>query len=371
MSNIDGIVTAQLSRNEVMGMSSLVSITEKLVERMNENKASKAVDFENNSSYRRGKRQIGRLLNFKNQISDSVTAASKAQIALGFIEQHMDSMRTELQSILGSASHEDRESTATEFNKLWVNINARADGANHTVNYRDTNLIGNTAGPDWKTEDIYTRTSQKGGFTTIEGAYVGSNFELIDADGYSWRIAENKEVYKQYNSTGAETGKKISSENIAISSFDASNSTNALTLSNGDETISGTLNRGGLGILQSQYYNNFIDDISIQNAINDIDKAIVYFDTKAARIRGNTTVLQSNNDLIKEQVSKLEKEVADIVTLEIKENGAKSRAEGLKLAITMNNMNLISQNNQALIQNMLQAAQGPGDAMGIFGLMGY
>ena len=110
---------------------------------------------------------------------------------------------------------------------------------------------------------------------------------------------------------------------------------------------------------------------SILNAINDIDKAIVYFDTKAARIRGNTTLLQSNNDLIKEQVSKLEKEVADIVTLEIKENGAKSRAEGLKLAITMNNMNLISQNNQALIQNMLQAAQGPGDAMGIFGLMGY
>ena len=31
----------------------------------------------------------------------------------------------------------------------------------------------------------------------------------------------------------------------------------------------------------------------------------------------------------------------------------------------------IPQNNQALIQNMLQAAQGPGDASGIFGLMGY
>ena len=178
-------------------------------------------------------------------------------------------------------------------------------------------------------------------------------------------------MYAQYNSTGTKTGKEIPTENMTISSFEASGETDAITISNGSETLSGTLNRGGLKILQAQYYKNFSDDVSIQNAINDIDKAIIYFDTKAARIRGNTTLLQGNNDLIKEQVAKLEKEVADIVSLEIKENGAKSRAEGLKFAITLNNMNLVSQNNQALIQNMLQAAQGPGDASGIFGLMGY
>ena len=94
-------------------------------------------------------------------------------------------------------------------------------------------------------------------------------------------------------------------------------------------------------------------------------------DYRSKIFKDHNSSLQGNNDLIKEQVAKLEKEVADIVSLEIKENGAKSRAEGLKFAITLNNMNLVSQNNQALIQNMLQAAQGPGDAGGIFGLMGY
>ena len=371
MSSVSDIVNAQISRNEVTGMSSLVNITEKLVQRMNEQKASQAVDFESNSGYRRGKRQIGRLLSFKDQISDSVTGASKAQHAMGFIEQHMDTMRTKLQSILGSSSQKDRENTATEFNSLWNNINSSADGANHSINHQNINLIGNTAGPDWRTEDIYTRTSQKGGYTTIEGAYLGSNFELIDAEGYAWRISKNEEVYAQYDSTGTNTGKEITTENMTISSFEASGETDAITISNGSETLSGILNRGGLKILQAQYYKNFSDDVSIQNAINDIDKAIIDFDTKAARIRGNTTLLQGNNDLIKEQVAKLEKEVADIVSLEIKENGAKSRAEGLRFAITLNNMNLVSQNNQALIQNMLQAAQGPGDASGIFGLMGY
>ena len=369
MSSIGDIVNAQVARNEMTGMSSLVTITEKLVERMNERKASQVVDFDNNGDYRRGKREIGRLQSFKDQISGNITAASKAQTALGFIEQHMDAMRTKLQSTLGSTSQEDRENTATEFDKLWNKINMNADGANHIINYQNINLIGNTEGPDWKTEDIYTRTSQKGGYTTIEGAYLGSNYELVDTEGYSWQIARNDGVYKQYNDTGSATGKEILTKDMAINNFDSL--TDAVTLSNGKETLSGTLNRGGLKMLQAQYYNNFTNDDSIQNAINDLDKAIIHFDTKAARIRANTTLLQSNNDLIKEQIAKLEKEVADIVTVEIKENGAKSRAEGLKFAMTLNNMNLISQNNQGLIQNMLQAAQGPGAASGIFGLMGY
>ena len=246
MSSVSDIVNAQISRNEVTGMSSLVNITEKLVQRMNEQKASQAVDFESNSGYRRGKRQIGRLLSFKDQISDSVTGASKAQHAMGFIEQHMDTMRTKLQSILGSSSQKDRENTATEFNSLWNNINSSADGANHSINHQNINLIGNTAGPDWRTEDIYTRTSQKGGYTTIEGAYLGSNFELIDAEGYAWRISKNEEVYAQYNSTGTKTGKEIPTENMTISSFEASGETDAISISNGSETLSGTLNRGGL-----------------------------------------------------------------------------------------------------------------------------
>ena len=61
----------------------------------------------------------------------------------------------------------------------------------------------------------------------------------------------------------------------------------------------------------------------------------------------------------------------DIITTEIKESGARNRAAQLKLAVTVNNLNLVSQNNQGLVQNLLQAAQGPGSAPGIFGLMGY
>jgi len=371
MSSVSDVVNAQVSSNELSGMSSLVTITEKLVERMNKEKASQAVDFDNNVDYRRAKSKIAKIQSFKNRISDSVSTASKAETAMGWIEKHVDDMRTNLLSTLGSASDEDRKNAANEFDRLWGRINSRADSANQTINYINYNLIGNTYGPDWKTEDVYTQTNQSGGYTIIRGAYLGSQFAIKDAEGYYWRLIENEEVYKKFDSTGSSTGAKISSKDMIISDFDASNNDDAVTLSNGTDTISGTLDRGGLGILNSEYYNKFTDDTSIQNAIDDIDKAIIYFDAKAARLKGNAALLHSNDDLMKEQIAQLEKEVADIVTTEIKENGAKSKAAQLKLAITINNLNLVSQNNQGLIQNMLQAAQGPGEAFGIFGLMGY
>ena len=83
MSSVSDVVNAQVSSNELSGMSSLVTITEKLVERMNKEKASQAVDFDNNVDYRRAKSKIAKIQSFKNRISDSVSTASKADSGNG------------------------------------------------------------------------------------------------------------------------------------------------------------------------------------------------------------------------------------------------------------------------------------------------
>ena len=371
VSRIGDLVNAQVSSNDVSGMNSLVKITEKLVERMNEEKSARAADFFNNIDYRRAKSKIAKIQRVKDGISDSVSAASKAITAIGWIEKHIDDMRTKLLSTLGSTSPDDRSNLAKEFDQIWGQINARADGANLSINHRIHNLIGNTHGPEWNTEDVYTSTGKSGGFTVIKGAYLGSQFSIKDTEGFFWRLIENKGVYKQFNSNGSGTGKEISAENMIVNSFDTSENIDSVTISNGTDTITGNLDRGGLRILKSEYYDKFDDDITIQKAIGDIDNAIIYFDAKVARLKGNAAILQSNNELMKDQIAELDKEVADIVTTGIKDNGAKNSAAQLKLAVTVNNLNLVSQNNQGLVQNLLQAAQGPGSAPGIFGLMGY
>ena len=371
LGSIAEIVNIQMSKNQVSGMSSLVSITERLVERLNDQRATQAVDFDSNADYRRSRRQVFKLQAFKDKISDSVSAATKAKNAASFIEADLDSMKTKLQTILGSTSDDDRATAAAEFDELYGGINSRADGANQIVNHQNVNLISNTNGPDWDTKDLHTPTNRSGGFTTIEGAYLGTKHEIVDADGYAWRLDSGANVYKQYynDGTGVATGTEISATDMAVTSMDHSD--DSITLSDGTNTISGTLNRGGLGVLSSDYYSSFADDTAVQEAIDDIDAAIIYFDTNSTRLTANTSLLQGNSYLIKEEISRLEGEIADIVTTEIQANAAKTKAANAKFTLAINNINLVSQNNQGLIQNMMELASPQESAQGLFGTMGY
>ena len=370
-SSIGEVTNAQVAKNDVSGQSSIITITQQLVKRLEEQKANTAVDFENNGELIRTRQKIARLQNFKNRISENVSAATKAKNASSFIELHLDSMKAKLQTQLGSNSPEERVTLSTEFNELLEKINSRANGANQLIQSRLINLIGNTTGPEWKTQDLYTSTNQTGGFTKIEGSYLGSQFEIIDQDGFAWRLDANQRLYSQHlnDGTGSPTGKHVSAIDLNISSFNSS--TGEVSLTNGTETLNGILNRGGLEVLTSEFYNNFTDDISIQNAINDIDKAITYFDSNSTRFKANTSLLQGNNNLINEKINLLEKNVSTIISKEISENAARDKAANLKFNLAINNINIISQNSQGLIQNMLSGAQGPGPAIGVFGLLGF
>jgi len=371
LGSIAEIINTQLAKNQVSGMTSLVTITERLVERLNEQKADQAVDFDSNADYRRARRKSLQLQAFKDKISDNVSAATKAKNAASFIEVDLDTMKSNLEALLGSTSDDDRATAATDFDALYNNINSRANGANQIVNYQNVNLIGNTIGPDWDTATIYTPTNKNGGFTTLEGAYLGTEHEIVDGDGYAWRYEKGNNIYKQYSNDGTNvaTGLEYTATDMTVQSMDHSD--DSVTLSNGTDTITGTLNRGGLGVLNSEYYSSFADDTAVQEAIDDIDAAIIYFDTNSTRLTANTSLLQGNDYMIREEISRLEEEVADIVTEEIQENAAKNRAANLKFTLAINNINLVSQNNQGLIQNMLEIASPQESAQGLFGIMGY
>jgi hypothetical protein len=385
MAGIEQIISAQISKNDAFGTKSLEIITNQLVKNLNDQKTSQAIDFEHNPEYVRANKKIIRLQNFKDQISDTVSAATKAKNAAGFIEVNLDNMKLKLEAILSSTSDVDRASVAEQYNQLYTDINSRADNANQIINHRVFNLISNTSGPEWKTTNLSTPMNQTGGFITIEGSFLGTDHEIIDADGYAWRLDKSMDLYKQYINDGSETstGSQISATNMVINHFDSSagsfsstdtqnlSKRDAITLSNGVNIISGTLNRGGLEILSSEYYSDFADDISVQNAISDIEKAIIYFDINAARMSANTSLLQSNNFMIKEQIASLQKETAAIVTEEVRESSVKSRAADLKFAFALNDLRILTDSSHGLLQNMLMGAQQDTKASGLFGMLGY
>ena len=369
--SITEVVNTQLARNQFNSKDSIALITKKLVERNREERADVAVNFER-ADYIRASKEIARMTKFKDKVADNVAAANKARSALEWTEKYLNNAKTELNQILGSTSSTDRAAAADAFDGFIRDINSRVSGANVTVDgYRNVNLVGNTQGPDWITDTIFTPTSDKGaGFAVIEGSFLGIDFQVTDAAGLNWRLDGRDNTFYQYknDSSGEQTGLSIPAEGLTVDSYDAA--TGAVTYG-GSGSLSGTVTRVGLGLLQSQYYGDFTNDTSVQAAINDIDAALSTLARKGAPIIADTALLEGRIDLVNSKIENFEDEKDRIRAEELDASKAVSKAADVKLRLALDNINLLSSLNNGLVENMLALSTGPSKAQGVFGMMGY
>jgi len=232
-------------------------------------------------------------------------------------------------------------------------------------------LIGNTEGPDWKTDDIYTPTSNAGGgILEIKGAFLGVDFQVTDTNGLHWRLDAIDKTFYQYSSdgTGKRTGQSMPAEGMTIESYDPISG--AITYG-GTGTLDGTLQRVGLNILTSEYYKNFADDASVQTAISDIDKALAILNVEGNSIKADAAVLEGRIKLVDAKINSFEAEKDLIVSEEVDASNAVTKAADLKLRMSLINLNLLSSASNGLVENMLSLSRGPQKASGLFGLMGY
>ena len=181
--SINSIVDTQLSRNQFNSMSAISLISQRLLERSKEDSADVAVNFER-PAILRATREISKMVAFKERISDSVSAVSKAKDAINWTKTYLNRAKTNLNNILGSSSSADRIAAATSVDGHLSNIHGKVNGANQLVGFNNINLIGNTEGPDWKTDDIYTPTSNAGGgILEIKLALLGVDVQVTDTSG--------------------------------------------------------------------------------------------------------------------------------------------------------------------------------------------
>ena len=368
--SINGIVDTQLSRNQFNSMSAISLITQRLLERSKEESADVAVNFES-PAILRATREISKMVAFKEKISDSVSAVSKAKDAINWTKTYLNRAKTDLNNILGSSSSADRTAAATSFDGHLSNINGKVNGANQLVGFNNINLIGNTEGPDWKTDDIYTPTSNAGGgILEIKGAFLGVDFQVTDTNGLHWRLDAIDKTFYQYSSdgTGKRTGQSMPAEGMTIESYDPISG--AITYG-GTGTLDGTLQRVGLNILTSEYYKTFADDTSVQTAISDIDKALAILNVEGSSIKADAAVLEGSIKLVDAKINGFEAEKDLIVSEEIDASNAVTKAADLKLRMSLINLNLLSSASNGLVENMLSLSRGPQKASGLFGLMGY
>ena len=367
---INGIVDTQLSHNQFNSMSAISLISQRLLERSKEDSADVAVDFET-PAILRATREIAKMVAFKEKISDSVSAVSKAKDAINWTKTYLNRAKTDLSNILGSSSSADRAAAATRFDGHLSNIDGKVNGANQPIGFNNINLIGNTEGPDWKTDDIYTPTSNSGGgILEIKGAFLGVDFQVTDTNGLHWRLDAIDKTFYQYSSdgTGKRTGQSMPAEGMTIESYDPISG--AITYG-GTGTLDGTLQRVGLNILTSEYYKNFADDASVQTAIGDIDKALAILNIEGTPITSDAAVLEGRIKLVDAKINSFEAEKDLIVSEEVDASNAVTKAADLKLRMSLINLDLLSAASNGLVENMLSLSRGPQKASGLLGMMGY
>ncbi|SVB77542.1 uncharacterized protein METZ01_LOCUS230396 [marine metagenome] len=368
--SINGIVDTQLSHNQFNSMSAISLISQRLLERSKEDSADVAVNFES-PAILRATREIAKMVAFKEKLSDSVSAVSKAKDAINWTKTYLNRAKTDLSNILGSSSSADRTAVATSFDGHLSNIDGKVNGANQLVGFNNINLIGNTEGPDWKTDDIYTPTSNAGGgILEIKGAFLGVDFQVTDTNGLHWRLDAIDKTFYQYSSDGTDkrTGESMPAEGMTIESYDPISG--AITYG-GTGTLEGTLQRAGLNILTSEYYKNFADDASVQTAIGDIDKALAILNVEGNSIKADAAILEGRIKLVDAKINSFEAEKDLIVSEEVDASNAVTKAADLKLRMSLINLDLLSSASNGLVENMLSLSRGPQKASGLFGLMGY
>jgi len=370
VNGIGAYVNIQLEKNQFSSMDSIALISKQLVARMQSERKDEAVNF-SRPDLVRANTEKARLIEYKSKVADELSAMTKAKGAIEWAASKLNTMTAKAQAILGSTDPDARAAFASEFNEALKFINDKVEGASQKIGYQTINLVGDVDPSTFKADNLYIRTSDKGGRSMVEGAYMGSNYNIMDEDGYLWTYSAKEQSFVQRENTlsATPTGNKIAFNGLTVDSLD--HDTGAVTLGGTGGGLTGTVQRGGLGVLDSKFYGDFATDTDVQNAIDDMLSAMTYVKSTGSSIKADATVMINANRTIQGRLSHLNKDIDAITREELDEAGAKTKAANLKMSLAINNINLVAQQNTALVQNLLDMTQGLAKAPGVFGSMGY
>ena len=364
--NLQDYIATQVTKNQQSSLDSIALISKKLVERLQAETPKEAVNL-TRPDYVAASNERARLMAYKSNVADELSAMTKAKSAVSWATAKLNDMMQAAQNILGSTDPAARAEAAQTFDDALQFLNDKVDAAGQKIGYQTVNLVGGK-GADFHSDNLYIHSSATGTRTMVDGAYMGSHYNVKDASGLIWSFSQPDNAYVQYDANGDPTGNTVSADGLTVQSYDST--TGAVTFG-GSGSLSGTLVRGGNGVLDSQFYNGFATEADVQKAIDDVVSAMNYTNSKGAFLTATATMMQDANTTILKKVSNLNKEIDSITSEELDASTAKTKAAKLKISLAVNNINLVAQHSTSLVQNLIDANSGGSPAYGVFGMMGY
>lgn len=319
-----------------------------LQKRINEIRAKPAVDFNDPKMVRLQRRQDA-LQKTKDGLADTVSLFATTINAIFDIKSALEEARAHLVSIQSDSDAAFRADIASRFDGKLTKLNNEVDNAKlgtrslmklvDRVNFNTGVDLAEIGG---------------GGVLSITGTYVGSEYYIKEADGSYWLLDTTRTRLAEYTSyvnypDGA-TGTAYFFDDLVVDSYDSS--TGAITIS-GPEAISGTLVRGGLGVVNSFLYNGFAADADVTNAIADIDTAINLVNTSRLQIRSQQTFFLSRAGTYDIRIGDTQDDIQDLINTMVNERTAKIYAEETRLHATLFGLSITSEQGTLLIESLL------------------
>jgi hypothetical protein len=239
-----------------------------------------------------------RWISVKAQINNAQIAVSNGQDSAKKVAEMLLLMRG---SIAGAGTPGENVQLFREQFDAQVNtINNEADSGGPAFS-----LVGHIDRKDGTYNTVEYRRDVNLNSTTLTGTYIGSDFRIEANDGTVWVPELGSDLIQSYTGTstdpdkyttndGQEVSKATSTRNgLELISYNAD--TNQITVqitivpTDPPLTVTGTLKKNGIGVMQSWFYNGFATEADRTRAFSDINAAEVNLSSADADLQRSAT----------------------------------------------------------------------------------
>lgn len=261
-----------------------------------------------------------RFISVKAQINNANAAVENGQESIAEIRSALLAIRTPV--ALAAEPDEDIEFRATEFDLAFNNINNEANRLG--VGF---NLVGEVNRVDYTPNEIEYRSDLGIRSTTLQGTHAGADYRINVDDGTVWIPELGVDLIQQFSALQGEelTTTTVGGEEIS----NAASTRNAVTLiSYDDETkaitfevtidpdaaaisYTGTLERDGIGLMPSWFYEGLATEAGRARAFEDINEAESLLTLSEGKIGTAAAQVSADSDRIDREFDRLASEKTD------------------------------------------------------------
>lgn len=313
-------------------------------------------------------RQQSQLISRKDRINDAIGVINQAFDQIAYLKNHIEYLEDQIADL--EAGDITAASLAVDWDNKLRKINQLASAGAELFKdggvYFQKNLIESLSRSSFATQTLFAPYNSRGDTVRIDGVYLGTDYYITeDGGGDFWNsdtgFAASEDTvgtlteYSSYPDTATGTSDAVTD----LTFNDLNTSTNAvdfdLSAGNGSANITGTLTRGGLGLLDAWLYEDFGNQTAIDRAKDDLNEAESIILLAEAQFLDDRATLRSRATVFDSLIGGLESEIADLAEDIESDRQADLLAAQLEFQVAKFNFALLAARGNTLVHTLVLA----------------